>query len=487
MADDDMRKHGKSLPLSGWSALGPFMFYTTIVFPVWLVVLLPTTLVCQLGKRVFGSKRPSGREPLPQLTASEVTAVQELQTPALDAREFDLVLFGATGFTGRLAAQYLLTQYGVNKTVRWAIAGRRPDALQALVENLAAINPSVRDLPILIADTSKPLTVAEIVRRTRAVASTVGPFCLYGTPLVHVCALLGTSYCDITGESDWVRNMIDKFDDLARSTGARIVNFCGHDCIPWDLAVYKLNEQIQRVSSSDELAEVTFFDELSGELSGGTLETIFTSLSGRKAVKNTLGFDPLMKTPEGVKSDSRLTAKNQAWMGFNSMFKSWVGPFVMAMVMANCVRRSNAMNKYGGNVVYKEALVYPGFMAGTVSTIQNILFATALFCPPLRALMVATVLPKPGQGPSTETMDKGFLRLTGFARGVNGTRAQAVMFFPTDPGYRDTARMLVESGLALSLDRSKIKAPGGLHTPATCMPDVLLARLLRTGTTFQIA
>eukprot|EP00053_Salpingoeca_punica_P009205 m.82470 g.82470 ORF g.82470 m.82470 type:complete len:484 (+) comp14920_c0_seq1:129-1580(+) len=477
----------KKLPLSGWSCVGPFIFYSAIVFPVWLVVLLPTTLVIQAGKRVFGSRRTRLSEPLPPLTAAEVTSVQQLQLPVFDAREFDLVLFGATGFTGRLALRYLIERYGVNKKVRWAIAGRRRDALEGLLREMAAIDPQATSVPVLVADTSKAMTVAEVVRRTRVVASTVGPFSLYGTPLVQLCALMGTSYVDITGESDWVRNMIDKFDDVAKASGARIVHFCGHDCVPWDLAVYKLAEKIRAVNPSDELKEVALYDEIFGELSGGTLQTIFTSLFDRKPAPAALGFDPLIKDADGKRSENKLSAKNQKFLGYNQQFKSWVGPFVMAMVMANCVRRSNAVNGYGRNVTYKEALVYPGLMAGVVNTIQNLVFATMLFCPPLRAFMTRFVLPKPGEGPSVETMDKGFLRLTAFAKGVSGTRAQAVMYFPTDPGYRDTARMLVESGLALSLDRAHIKTPAGVHTPATCMPQVLLDRLVASGTTFQMS
>jgi len=473
--DDPKVRDGKRLSMSGYQALPTFLGFVFVGIPLWVTVLLPSAVVSGILGIPF-KKRKAIAPPEPPATST-------VAIKPLESRKFDLVLFGATGFTGGLAAKYLAKNY-TGSQVRWAIAGRQLSKLEAVRDELCKINPKLATLELLVADTSKPETLSSLVDDTRVVITTVGPFAQYGTPLVAKCAERGTGYCDITGETDWFRQMIDRFDGQARKSGARIVSFCGHDCVPWDLLLQAVAAKIK--SSGEAVKSATFYDEIRSQASGGTMETVRQSLTGRAPYKATLGFDPLLKSIDGSQSSSRMVSANQAFLSYSSENRTWVGPFVMAAVMANCIRRSNAVNQYGPKVVYKEAAVYSGFMAGFVQTFGLLFFGTALMIPPTRWLMYKYLLPKPGEGPSEKTMDGGFLKVTAVVRGDKGSKATGMIYFPTDPGYRDTARMLVESGLALALDGDKISAPGGVWTPASCQGPVLLRRLEATGTTIRV-
>eukprot|EP00051_Salpingoeca_urceolata_P017594 m.241426 g.241426 ORF g.241426 m.241426 type:complete len:498 (+) comp18999_c0_seq3:1810-3303(+) len=482
--DDPMLRDGKRLPMAKMAAALPsFVGWLVIGLPLVIGVLLPLTLLSQLVLavlRAVGVKQNKAAQSVVGALEGDEAKYDATSVVQRDARTYDLVLFGATGFTGQLAAKYLASKYGAH--VRWALAGRRLSALEAVRNELKELNPALAGIPLLVADVNDPASLRAVVRNTKVVISTVGPFQRYGTRLVQLCALLGTDYCDITGESDWVRQMIDSFDETAQKSGARIVHFCGHDCVPWDLAVMEV-ARILREEKNEELASVSCYDEIRGSASGGTLETIFVSLEGRKPVKSSLGFDPMLKSQSAEKSGHALRAKNQSFLGYSSERGSWVGPFVMAMVMANCIRRSNALNGYGTKLKYHEAVVFPSFFAGFVTTLQLMVFAMALFCPPLKWCM-RKVLPKPGQGPSVASMDKGFLKIEATGTGVGGSKASVGIYFPTDPGYRDTARMLVESGLCFVQSNAQIPAAGGVFTPAACQGRTLLQRLENTGTEY---
>jgi hypothetical protein len=222
---------------------------------------VPFALVWYILAWPFSLCSPSARPPRSNSGISQQQPdAKELKPRA--SRKYDVVLFGATGFTGSLAAKYLVKQYK-NSGLKWAIAGRNQKALETV---RAELNVNANDLDILIADASKPETLRALVADTRVVITTVGPFVRYGTPLVEACALFGTDYCDITGETDWVRNMIDKYDDIAKVSGARIVNFCGHDCVPWDLCAFKAAEALKQQGES--MVDIKCFDEICGSASG---------------------------------------------------------------------------------------------------------------------------------------------------------------------------------------------------------------------------
>lgn len=487
--NDPMVRDRKELPLSGYSAIPSALVHVFIILPIIVVVLIPALIVTlcvdKVNNILFRKEEPCAE-------VEEVLA--NVPVVAHNERKFDLVLFGSTGFTGRLAAMYVAKTYGAS--FRWAISGRRKSALEKIRAELLERNPTLKaeHIPIIVADSTDYASLGEMVSSTKVVCTTAGPFDKYGSDLVKCCAERGTHYCDITGETDWVRKMIDKYDEKARETGARIVHFCGHDCVPWDLAVLKCSTQLRKQGES--LAEVHCYDEICAEASGGTFSTVFHSLAQRVQYVSRLGFDPLLKTTSGDLCDDKgrstavFVTKNQSSLGYATEFKSgaWVGPFVMAMVMANCVRRSFALNKYSPRLVYREFAVYPSFMAGATTLIGLALVGLAIMIPPLKWLLLETdFIPKPGQGPSVASMDRGFLKVTALATGDAGGKARVEFYFPTDPGYRDTARMLVESGLVLALQTEDVKVPGGVYTPAACQGELLTKRLLDTGSSLHVS
>jgi len=479
--DDPMQKDKKSLPLSGPSAIIWFILYAVIVLPLWLVVLVPLMLVSQT--LVFVVKKMCGKKP--KISTKDSSYASTSSFGSEDPKKYDLVLFGATGFTGKMAAIYIAKNYGGSKSFRWAIAGRRNGALEEIRNELASIDPSLSTLPIIIADSSDKASLDRMSRSTKVVITSAGPFDLYGSDLVMFCAQNGTHYCDITGETDWVRKMIDKYDEVARASGACIVHHCGHDCVPWDLLVMEVSKALKK--KGDILKVVNLYDEITAHVSGGTLATMFHALGDRSIYKSALGFDPLLKNHQGTKSTAKFSVKNRSSLGYSKEYKAWCGPFVMAAVMANCVRRSNAVNGYSDNVTYCESVVYASFFAAFVTLIDMMCLGTALLIPPLKWIMLKLHwLPGPGEGPSEKTMDDGFLKVTAIGTGAAGKKAKAMMYFPTDPGYRDTARMLVEAGLVLAHEPTRVKTGGGVWTPAVCLGEALKDRLVATGSSFQI-
>ena len=231
---------------SSWCPTLPVFLSCVFLGLPLVLVLVPFCLLSMLLKMITcnwcaGKKQPAGSAPELPVTESPV---------AFEAREYDLVLFGATGFTGTLAAEYLAKNYG--NTIRWAIAGRNMDKLSKLREQLVALDPAMSELPLLEAAASDVNNLRKVVRQTRVVLSTVGPFARHGTPLVAVCASEGVSYCDITGEIAWCRKMIDRYDDVACKSGAKIVHCCGHDCVPWDLLTQYLAEGIVTAGKPNE-------------------------------------------------------------------------------------------------------------------------------------------------------------------------------------------------------------------------------------------
>lgn len=206
-------------------------------------------------------------------------------------RELDLILFGATGFTGGLAAEYLAKNYG--NTIKWAIAGRSKKKLLKIKEKLILIDNDLMDLPIIIADSYKIDQLANMAQNTRVICTTVGPFGKYGSNLVAICANFGTDYCDITGEIYWVRNMIEKYDVIAKEKRSKLISCSGFDCVPYDLVVQQLAMKMQQ--QEDTLSIVKLYNESETELSGGTLYTVFETIKKYTKKKSQLGYDPLMK------------------------------------------------------------------------------------------------------------------------------------------------------------------------------------------------
>ena len=310
--------------------------------------------------------------------------------------------------------------------------------------------------------------------------------CPTGSLVVEFCAKYGTNYVDITGEADWHKEMIMKWDDTAQKTGAKIISFCGCDSIPWDLTVFKLS-QILKEEYDDDLIKVECFnDVVAGGPSGGTVATMLASIDDNvKSYKKKFQFNPLLKKADGTKSEYRIVSEN-VWKPskvkskkLNSKYES---PFLMSLINAQVVKRSQALRSKGSKeVFYREALIFEDFKTAFVNWFGLVAGMTCLLTP-LRGL----IIPKPGEGPSRKALDQGYLTVAGFGVGSKGNKAETLFYFPKEVGYKDTGRMLVESGLCLALDEDKLPVNnGGFFTPSTGMGDALLERLCKTGSMFS--
>ncbi len=389
------------------------------------------------------------------------------------ARDYDLVVFGATGFTGRLVADYIVQR---RQPIRFAIAGRNRAKLDKTAAALGGVD-------VLVADALDAAQVAEVARRTRVVCTTAGPYAKYGSELVAACAAGGTHYCDLTGEVPWMRKMIDQHHAQAEATGARIVHTCGFDSIPSDLGTWCLQQEcIARFGRP--AAQVTaLYTELSGAMSGGTAASaieIATQAAAdretRRVLRNPYGLDPDPAAPRPPSPDVR----SVSW---DARAKRWTFPFFMADVNTRVVRRSHALagQPWGASFVYEEKMASRSLPAAVGVTGALGAFAAAMGNTHLRPL-VARLLPKPGEGPSKEARDRGRWKLRLYAS-VGADALTYVAADHADPGYGSTAKMLGESALCLAQDT--LTSPGGVLTPSVAMGSHLAERLRSAGLTLS--
>ena len=403
---------------------------------------------------------------------------------------YDLVVFGATGFVGRILCGYLLEQVGINGSVKWAVAGRSKAKLKVLVAELGSDADS---LPHMTADVTDEASLRSLCAQTRVVISTVGPYALYGEPLVKVCAETGTDYCDLTGEPQWVRRMIDRYDAIAQKFGARIVHCCGFDSIPSDLGVYYLQQQAQ-----ERLGEVC--DRINmrvksaqGGVSGGTAASginVIQEASINPELRKELD-NPYSLCPETPLSEAH--PPTLIPVRYDSEFQGWVTPFVMAAINTRVVLRSNALQgyPYGKGFQYEEAVLTGPKLGGWLSA-QGLSLAlggltVAMALPPTRWLLGNTLIPKPGEGPSQEAQEQGFYDLRFWGVTGSGKSIEVKVLGDRDPGYGSTAKILGQAGLCLAEDFAEADKPGGFWTPASIFGDVLIERLVKSaGLTFEV-
>jgi len=382
------------------------------------------------------------------------------------AKEYDLLLCGVTGFTGKLAAEHLLAKA---YPIKWAVCARNEakakSCLAVLGEQLGKTQlPPVEVADLVCTTAEEEAKLRAVVKKTKVVITTAGPFEKYGQTLVKLCAEEGVDYADISGESDFLRAMVAQHDATAQQTGARIVVHCGNDCIPWDLTVFEMHKHAQ--SKGAELIEAQTFGEFGDSFgaSGGTLTTAIYQLGKQRSAAKP-DFDPLLRTRDGRKSDSltKITnPKNDVWVG---EFGQYGGPWIMGPVMANCVRRSNALLGYSPNLVFRDALLrgHPTVAQWVGEKAYTTLVAAAVVMPSL----FQRFLPGPGEGPSREAMESNYLNLHAIGKMVDAASGQqtslkAKYHFPGDTGYLYTAKMLVEAGMQLLED----KGQGGVLSPA---------------------
>ena len=421
------------------------------------------------------------------LTAGSVGTVTA--TP----REFDIVLYGATGFVGKLTAEYL-AQAG--KDVRVALAGRSTERLLAVRDSLGE---SAQSWPVLAVDASSPSTLNDMAARTQVVVTTVGPYARYGLPLVAACAAAGTDYADLTGEANFIRESIDLYHKQAADTGARIVHSCGFDSIPSDLSVYALY-RAARDDGAGELAATDFVvRSFSGGVSGGTVASLIGVLdaaSGDPDLRRDLADPYTLSTDRGAEPE--LGRQPDMPWGRGSQIAPelagiWTGGFMMAPINTRVVRRSNALLDwaYGRQFRYSEHMslgsspVAPlaSAVMSRVGNATNELGGRYFRLLPRR--LVDWVAPKPGSGPSAAARERGYYRIETYASTTSGARYVARMEQQGDPGYKATSVLLGECGFALAADREKLSDLRGVLTPAAAMGDALLARFPAAGVSLR--
>jgi short subunit dehydrogenase-like uncharacterized protein len=402
------------------------------------------------------------------------------------ARDHDLVLLGATGFVGELIARYLADH--VPPGLRVGLAGRSRKKLEAVRSRLPV---AARDWSLLEADTEQPDSLAALAAGTRVLFTTVGPYSKYGLPVVEACARAGTHYGDLTGEVSFVRDAIDRYDALARTTGARIVHACGYDSIPSDLAVLLLHRAAQ-ADGAGALTEVQLVATIKGGVSGGTIDSMRGHLDGMRSdpVLRRLAADAYSLSPDRAEEPPARQPADLGWVG-RSEDGLWTAPFVMASANTRIVRRSNALQgwAYGRSLQYGEVMGTGRGPAGAVvagaTAIGLRAFGAAMMFPLTRKLLDRT-LPAPGTGPSEATQHAGWFRSQATASTESGRRYRAVAAGPGDPGYAATAVMAGETALCLALDGDHLPPSAGSLTPATALGDVLVERLRAAGHTYEV-
>ena len=388
----------------------------------------------------------------------------------------DIVVFGATGFVGRLTAEYL-AQHAPDG-VEIGLAGRSRERLARVRDALG-----VPDWPLVVADSADP---AQLAASARVVATTVGPYWPHGLALVKACAEAGTHYADLTGEVLFMRESIDRHHDAAVASGARIVHACGFDSIPSDIGTLALHE------AAGELAEATLVvTSLRGGVSGGTIESMKGQLDAMRAdpeLRRTVA-DPYALSPDRA-GEPNLGPQRDLMTPARDPELGWIGPFVMASANTRVVRRSNALQDwaYGKRLRYREvtgfgsgldAPVKAGAMsAGLAGLVAGLAFG------PTRGLL-DRVLPSPGEGPGEEARRRGHFRIEIHGRSADGARHTAHVAARGDPGYAATAVMLGESALCLALDGDKLPERAGVLTPATALGAPLADRLRAAGFTLE--
>ncbi len=384
-------------------------------------------------------------------------------------REFDIVVYGATGFTGRLVAEYLAAEHAA---VRWAMAGRSEAKLAEVRDLIGA--PS--NTPLLVADSSDPASLDALASKTCAVITTVGPYQLYGEPLVAACVKAGTDYVDLCGEPAWMHDIIADYDQLARESGARIVLSCGFDSIPFDLGVYHLQQAAIAKTGSPIQRVKGRVRKMKGTFSGGTAASFAETMKRAGKQPEIIDWlkDPFSLVPGFAGPEQPSGAK----VVFEDDLDSWAAPFIMASINTKNVHRSNALlgHRYGEDFVYDEMFLtgpgeqgekFAGFIANDRSMSEN--------------------PPKPGEGPSKEERETGFydVMFTGLTQ--DGERMTASVAGQKDPGYGSTSRMIAEAGLCLAFDVDRDATPGGVYTTAPAMGEALIKRLQdHAGLTFAI-
>lgn len=424
--------------------------------------------------------------------STETDTVKPTQQNSSDNRPYAVILYGATSFVGQITAHYLTNFLSNAKNkdgsnVTWAIAGRDEKKLNELQSTLES------KVDIVIANSNNPASLDEMTKQTQVIISTVGPYLKYGEPLIKSCAENGTDYVDLTGEAIFIKDMMDKYQETAKQSGARIVNSCGFDSIPSDLGVYFT--QAKAEETFGETCNVIHMrvKAAKGGISGGTIAsmaTIFEEAGEDKARRKQVANPYLLNDDTDAPN---VRQDNVSKPEYDSTHKRWLAPFVMASINTRIVHRSNQLlgYEYGRDFKYDEAMWMKDGVKGKLSSYAMsaglLGFATAMMIKPSRDLLSKHVLPKSGSGPSKEEQENGYFDIRHFGQTPKNDTITVKVTGDKDPGYGSTSRMLSQAALCLAQDISKEDVGGGFWTPASAMGDKLIARLEEhSGLSFEV-
>lgn len=389
-------------------------------------------------------------------------------------REFDIIVWGATGFTGRRIVAHLAASVATKEGLKWAVAGRSEAKLRAVLNEAGASN-----IPVIVADADDRVALDAMVARASLVIATAGPFMQFGSNLVAACAAAGTDYVDITGESLWVREMIERHSGAAAASGARIVHCCGFDCVPFDLGVayvQKLASKQFGAPAEEVMCRVTRLDVT---VSGGSAATAIAMVEAARRdpadaarLRDPFVLSPNPDTRRAVQPDCRTRR-------FEPETGRWAIYFPMSSTNMAIVHRSNMMMgyPYGAGFQYSEMQTMPDERAARRGAMrQSVIFGLMAFAP-TRALLKKRLIPRPGEGPAQAALDKGGFELLFIAKGPDNRSVSATVSSDKDPGYVSTPLMLVEAALCLLRDTPRDATPGGIYSPAAALGEPLIERL----------
>ena len=384
-------------------------------------------------------------------------------------KSFDVVIYGATGFTGKLVVEYMQEKYGKDEGISWAIAGRSEEKLNSVREELKVGS----NVPQLLVDSNDTDSIASMVQQTKCVLTTVGPYQLYGANILQQCVIHGVDYVDLCGEPGWMHEMINEYSDQAKETGARIVFSCGFDSIPFDLGVYFLQKEVIAQHGQPASNVRGRVRDMNGEFSGGTAASLGATMASLKekpelfeVLVNPFALSNGFTGPEQAQDSKPI---------YDDKLKTWVAPFFMAPINTKNVHRSNALmdHLYGEDFCYNEMWIQGPGEEGK---------AAAEFVGSMNPLADA---PAPGEGPSKESRENGNYDVLFCADLTDGSSLHASVSGDMDPGYGSTSKMIAESALCLVNDC--VELGGGIYTPAPAMGEKLITRLQASaGLTFKI-
>jgi short subunit dehydrogenase-like uncharacterized protein len=388
------------------------------------------------------------------------------------AKKFDIVVYGATGFTGQLVAEYLAARYKNDKELRWAMAGRSLEKLKSVRDAIGA----AADTLLIVADASDPASLKAMVDQTKSVLTTVGPYQLYGNDLLAACVVSGTDYVDLCGEPIWMRQMIDKHEAAAKASGARIVFSCGFDSVPFELGAFFVQEEAKRVFGAPASRVKGRVRDMRGTLSGGTaasgratFEAVAKDLSLVAILNDPFALTPAFSGPKQPKGNKPV---------YEEDLQSWTAPFMMALINTRNVHRSNLLMgfPYGKDFVYDEMVLTGAGEKGEANARKVMAANNEKTGPNAR---------KPGEGPSMEEQENGLYDLLYIAVAPDGRQVRASVKGDRDPGYGSTSKMISECAICLLRDTPDV--PAGFWTPGAAMQHKLIKRLVdHAGLTFAV-